>query len=146
MLSWITKLLPAVGSLLPSPWVLLGGLALVVGAYFTGHWKGDTAGYNRAEVELTTSFNKRLALKQDEVDALVRDRNQKAQELNDRIGVLEQKSAQDALRIQKLLEENGQKRTEIITEYQTKYVTVAGQCGLSGPSLDAINRIMGTAK
>lgn len=146
MFTWLTKLLPAAASLLPSPWVLLGGLALVVGAYFTGHWKGDTAGYNRAEVELNAACDKRVQLKQDDIDQLVRERNQKAQELNDRIGVLETKSAEDALRIQKLIEENGQKRTEIVTEYETKYVTVAGQCGLSGPSLDTINRVMDTAK
>lgn len=148
MWTWITKLLPTAGSLitsiLPSPWVMLGGVVLVVGAYFTGHWKGDTAGYNRAEVELKASFEKRLQLKQDEIDQLVRERNQKAQELNDRIGDLETKSAADALRIFKLIQENDNKRVGIVTEYETKYVTVAGQCGLSTPSVDAINQILDT--
>lgn len=148
MWTWITKLLPTAGSLitsiLPSPWVMLGGVVLVVGAYFTGHWKGDTAGYNRAEVELKASFEKRVQLKQDEIDQLVRERNQKAQELNDRIGDLETKSAADALRIFKLIQENDNKRVGIVTEYETKYVTVAGQCGLSTPSVDAINQILDT--
>lgn len=148
MWTWITKLLPAAGSLitsiLPSPWVLLGGVVLVVGAYFTGHWKGDTAGYNRAEVELSASCEARVKVKQEEIDQLVRERNQKAIELNSRIGDLESKSAADALRIYKLLQENDNKRVGIVTEYETKYVTVAGQCGLSTPSVDAINQILDT--
>lgn len=148
MWTWIVKLFPAAGnlikSILPSPWMLLGGVVLVVGAYFTGHWRGDTAGYNRAEVELRASYDKRVQLKQDEIDQLVRERNQKAIELNTRIGDLETKSASDALRIFKLLQENDNKRVGIVTEYETKYVTVAGQCGLSTPSVDTINQILDT--
>lgn len=142
MWKWFTKLLPAIGSVIPSPWFLFGALALIVGAYGLGSYRGDKSGYDRATVKLVAQCKIETDKKQAEINTLVEETNRKATELNARIADLEAVSAQDAITIARVTAERDKARGTIVTEYQTHYVEVAGKCGLSKPTIKAITDIM----
>lgn len=149
MLSWLKTFfttIPKIGSglltALPNPWFLLGALAAIVGAYFVGSYRGDTAGYNRATAALTAQCDARVQAKQDELNTYVLAANKRTDEMNQKIAGLEADSAYQALQLEKLKAANDKKRTDIVDKYRLDNPQTSVQCGLSTPALNAITQIM----
>lgn len=145
-MTWIKSLfglVPSVAkSLIPNPWMLAIGLVLIAGAYGFGSYRGDAAGYNRAEVALTASYTTQLNAKQDQINALVTADNVAASTANTKITALEAQSAADAQSIVQMQSEVNSKRTAIVTRYIAANKSTALQCGLSTASVQAITDML----
>ncbi|MNL10480.1 hypothetical protein D3C87_1312800 [compost metagenome] len=137
----------AVSSFLPSPWVIVAVVIALGGAYWKGRSDGIPVGKQQVQEaaqkeikEAKTKFEKDLAEKQAEVDALVKAENDRILKQNDRIAHLEKEAREAADRYALLQSQKDKVRTEIITKWKTQVITKS--CAVEATTATVINQML----
>lgn len=121
---------------------ILGAVAIAAIAYGSGNLHGYKSGYSAGE----ESNNGRIKDLENQLTLRDEEYNRKTKEANSRIDELVKASQEQTGLISLLRESLSKKQTQIVTEYQTKYVQSASSCGLDAPTVSTINNLLNAAK
>jgi hypothetical protein len=111
--------------------IAIAVISLFTGVYAMGYSHGSSTGY-------TSGWNAQQAT----IDKMVSNANAQRTAQNNQITSLEQQAAKDASDLFAAKAKAALTSQTIVTQYKTKYVTVAQSCGWSAPTVDTINSLL----